>query len=242
MTIRPGAGMYNFDRITVKYFKDQVVAVEAFKAGEFDFMAVNIAKQWQRDLDGRQFENGRLVKNLFPHKNNAGMQGFVFNTRRPLFQDRLVREVIGLALDFEWTNSSLFFSQYTRNNSFFSNSELAATGLPQGAELTLLEPSRAELPPEVFTEELQPPTTAPPGSLRANLLLAKELLAKAGWEVQGGVLRNDKGEEFKFEILLGESSFEAGHGAVCEKSGKAGDPCPVPHHRPGPVHGSGQGL
>ncbi|MHB8811616.1 MAG: extracellular solute-binding protein, partial [Desulfobulbaceae bacterium] len=201
-------GMYNFDRITVKYFKDQVVAVEAFKAGEFDFMAMNIAKQWQRDLVGRQFDSGSLVKKLFPHKNNAGMQGFVFNTRKPLFQDRLVRKAIGLALDFEWTNTSLFFDQYTRNNSFFSNSELAATGLPQGKELALLEPFRQELPPEVFTAELTPPTTTPPSSLRANLREAKELLAAAGWEMSDGALRNKKGEEFKFELLLGESSFE----------------------------------
>lgn len=201
-------GIFNFDRITVKYFKDQVVAVEAFKAGEFDFMSMNIAKQWQRDLVGRQFDSGVLVKKLFPHKNNAGMQGFVINTRRPLFQDRLVRKALGLALDFEWVNTSLFFDQYTRNNSFFSNSELAATGLPQGQELALLEPSRQELPPEVFTTELTPPTTNPPSSLRANLLEAKKLLAAAGWQVTGGALRNKKGEEFKFEILLGEPSFE----------------------------------
>jgi microcin C transport system substrate-binding protein len=201
-------GIYNFDRITVKYFKDQVVAVEAFKAGEFDFMAMNIAKQWQRDLVGRQFDSGALVKKLFPHKNNAGMQGFVFNTRKPLFQDRLVRKALGLALDFEWINTSLFFDQYTRNNSFFSNSVLAATGLPVGAELALLEPFRKELPPEVFTSELMPPSTVPPSSLRANLREAKELLARAGWEMSGGALRNKGGEEFKFEILLGEPSFE----------------------------------
>ena len=102
--------MYNFDRITIKYFKDQIVSVEAFKAGEFDFMAVNIAKQWQRDLDGRPLRNGTLVKKLFPHKNNAGMQGFVFNTRKPLFQDRLVRKALGLALDFEWTNKTFFLT------------------------------------------------------------------------------------------------------------------------------------
>jgi microcin C transport system substrate-binding protein len=201
-------GMYNFDRITVKYFKDQVVAVEAFKAGEFDFMVMNIAKQWQRDLVGRQFESGLLVKKLFPHKNNAGMQGFVFNTRRTLFQDRLVRKALGLAFDFEWINTSLFFDQYTRNNSFFSNSDLAATGLPEGQELALLEPFRQDLPPEVFTRELSPPNTRPPSSLRANLLEAKELLARAGWEMRGGSLRNKQGEEFKFEILLGEPSFE----------------------------------
>lgn len=201
-------GVYNFDRITVKYYKDQVVAVEAFKAGEFDFMAVNIAKQWQRDLVGRQFESGSLVKKLYPHKNNAGMQGFVFNTRKLLFQDRRVRQALGLALDFEWINRTLFFEQYTRSNSFFSNSDLAATGVPQGRELELLEPFRRQLPEEVFTTPLQPPTTEPPSSLRANLREAKYLLAEAGWEVKDGVLRNRGGEAFIFEILLVSPSFE----------------------------------
>lgn len=201
-------GMFNFDRIIVKYFKDQVVSVEAFKAGEFDFMAVNIAKQWQRDLVGRQFESGGLEKKLYPHKNNAGMQGFVFNTRNPLFQDRRVRKALGLALDFEWINRTLFFGQYTRSNSFFSNSTLAATGLPEGRELKLLEPFRDKLPPEVFTTTLNPPTTDPPSSLRVNLRKAKELLEEAGWEVRNGVLRNGRGDVFSFEILLVSPSFE----------------------------------
>jgi microcin C transport system substrate-binding protein len=201
-------GMFNFDRITIKYFKDQIVSVEAFKAGEFDFMAVNIAKQWQRDLVGKQFESGSLVKKLYPHKNNAGMQGFVFNTRKPLFQDRLVRKALGLALDFEWINKTLFFGQYTRSSSFFSNSALAATGLPEGRELKLLGPFRDRLSPEVFTTPLSPPTTDPPSSLRANLREAKELLAEAGWEVKNGVLRNGRGDVFSFEILLVSPSFE----------------------------------
>ena len=147
--------MFNFDTITIKYFKDQIVSVEAFKAGEFDFMSVNIAKQWQRDLVGRRFESGELLKKRFPHKNNAGMQGFVFNTRREIFSDPQVRQAIGLALDFEWTNKTLFFDQYTRCNSYFSNSYLAATGVPQGDELALLEPYRAQLPAAVFTTPLQ---------------------------------------------------------------------------------------
>ena len=119
-------------------FKDQIVSVEAFKAGDFDFMVINIAKQWKRDLNGNQFKNGTLVKKRFPHKNNAGMQAFVFNTRKKIFQDRLVRKALGLAFDFEWTNKTLFFDQYTRSNSYFSNSLLAATQLPEGKELTLL--------------------------------------------------------------------------------------------------------
>ncbi len=201
-------GMFNFDTITIKYFKDQVVSVEAFKAGEFDFMVVNIAKQWQRDLTGRKFATGALVKKKFPHKNDAGMQGFVFNTRRPLFSDPRVRQALGLAFDFEWTNRALFFNQYTRSNSYFSNSDLAATGLPGPGELALLEPFRDRLPPEVFTTPLKAPSTAPPNSLRANLRKAMQLLHQAGWQVENGVLRNRRGEPFRFEILLVSPSFE----------------------------------
>ncbi len=205
-------GMYNFNDITIKYFKDQIVSVEAFKAGDFDFMWINIAKQWERDLNGRNFENGTLLKKRFPHKNNAGMQGFVFNTRRELFKNPRVRQAIGLALDFEWTNSALFFNQYTRADSYFSNSELAATGLPEPAELKLLEPLKKQfpdqMPAEVFTTPLAPPTTTKPGSLRANLRLAKKLLAEQGWTVKDGVLKNEKGNVFKFDILLASPSFE----------------------------------
>lgn len=201
-------GMFNFETITVKYYKDPVVSIEAFKAGEFDFMMVNIAKQWQRDLTGRRFDSGELVKQTFPHHNNAGMQGFVFNTRKPLFNDRLVRKALGLAFDFEWTNQTLFFSQYTRNDSFFSNSNFAAKGLPDAGELKLLEPFRSQLPPEVFTEPLVPPNTDPPGSLRANMQEAKNLLERAGWTIREGVLTNAQGETFRFDILLADTAFE----------------------------------
>ena len=199
--------MFNFDRITVKYFKDQIVSVEALKAGEFDFMAVNIAKQWARDLQGRRFDAGELIKKEFPHNNNAGMQGFVFNTRRDIFADPSVRQAIGLAFDFEWANQALFFDQYTRSNSYFSNSHLAATGIPEGRELELLEPFRNELPEAVFTTPLTPPVTTPPSSLRGNLRQAKKLLEQAGWTVQDGVLADAKGREFEFEILLINPSF-----------------------------------
>ncbi len=200
--------MFNFDTITVKYFKDQIVSVEAFKAGEFDFMSVNIAKQWQRDLQGRRFTSGELIRKHFLHKNNAGMQGFVFNTRRDFFANPQVRQAIGLALDFEWTNKTLFFDQYTRCNSYFSNSFLAATGIPEGDELALLEPHRAQLPAAVFTTPLQPPTTTPPSSLRGNLRQAKNILQQAGWSLKDGVLRDTKAQPLAFEILLVSPSFE----------------------------------
>lgn len=201
-------GMFNFETITIKFFKDQIVSVEAFKAGEFDVMLVNIAKQWQRDLVGRRFDEGELIKTAFPHHNNAGMQGFVFNTRKKLFESRNVRQALGLAFDFEWTNKSLFHNQYTRSNSYFSNSELAATGLPQGLELSLLEPYRHRLPKEVFTTPLTPPKTTKPESLRGNLRKAKKLLLEEGWQVKNGMLVNENDEPFRFEIILVSPSFE----------------------------------
>jgi microcin C transport system substrate-binding protein len=205
-------GLFNFKTITIKYFKDQVVSVEAFKAGEFDFMWVNIAKQWQRDLTGRHFDSGELVKKKFPHKNDAGMQGFVFNTRRSLFKDVKVRQALGLALDFKWTNNALFFDQYTRTTSYFSNSDLAAKGLPGAAELKLLNPLKekfpGQIPKEVFTTPLTAPSTIPPASLRGNLRQAKKLLAEQGWKVKNGVLTSQDGEPFQFEILLVGPSFE----------------------------------
>ena len=205
-------GMFNFDTITIKYFKDQIVGVEAFKAGDFDLMWVNVAKQWQRDLTGRLFDSGKLIKKEFPHHNNAGMQAFVFNTRRPFFKSRKVRQALGLAFDFEWTNESLFFKQYTRANSYFSNSDLAATGLPGEAELKLLKPLAEKypdaMPPEVFTTPLTPPSTTPPDSLRGNLRQAKKLLNEEGWQVKDGVLTAKDGSKLEFEILLEGAFFD----------------------------------
>ena len=201
-------GMFNFDSITFKYFKDQVISVEAFKAHEFDFMYINIAKQWARDLTGARFDNKKIVKEALVHRNNAGMQGFAFNVRRPFFSDRRVRKAVAMAFDFEWANKALFFDQYTRCNSFFSNSELAARTTPDAEELKLLTPFRDQLPKEVFTEPMVPFSTKPPDSVRGNLKKAKKILAEAGWTVRDGRLVNSDGTPFEFEILLGSSSFE----------------------------------
>lgn len=201
-------GMFNFNTITYKYFKDQLVSVEAFKAGEFDFMYINIAKQWARDLKGPRFKSGQLVKETLPHMNNAGMQGFVYNLRKPIFQDRMVRKAVSMAFDFEWTNTTLFFDQYTRCDSFFSNSTLAAKGLPKGKELALLAPYRDQLPAEVFSKPLQPFSTTPPSSLRNNLRQAKRILEDAGWTLKDGVMTDAKGQRLEFEILLVSPSFE----------------------------------
>lgn len=201
-------GMFNFDEITIEYYKDSVVALEAFKAGEFDILSVNIAKQWARDLDGPAFASGRLKKRLFPHANNAGMQGFLMNTRRDIFSDPRVRRAIGLAFDFEWTNEALFYGQYTRADSFFSNSYLAAKGLPQGLELEYLNVYRDMLPTEVFTTPLAPAVAKDWRELRANLQKAQELLKEAGYAVKDMRLVDSRGRQFEFEILLAEQTFQ----------------------------------
>jgi len=125
-----------------------------------------------------------------------------------LFFNPRVRQALGLAFDFEWSNNALFFNQYTRNSSFFANSELAAQGIPTGLELEMLEPFRDHLPSEVFTQPLSPPTTVPPGSLRINMRKAKQMLEEEGWSVREGVLVNADNQPFRFEILLVSPSFE----------------------------------
>ncbi len=198
-------GMYNFDRIVFQLYKDDTALLEAFKAGKFDVSFEYRAKNWARGYQGARFRSGELIRREFEHHNGADMQGFVMNMRRPLFADVRVRKALGLAFDFEWMNRQLFFDQYTRLDSYYSDSEMAAIdtpgGLPGKDELHLLEPLRAALPPEVFGPLLPPPSTAPPSSLRENLRRARELLAEAGWHYRDGALRNDKGEPFTFEML-----------------------------------------
>ncbi|MBS1154930.1 MAG: putative ABC-type transport system, periplasmic component [Proteobacteria bacterium] len=194
-------GQYNFGRITYRFYKDDVARLEAFKAGEFDFLVEYSARNWARQYQGPKFRSGELQRLAFVHHNTAGMQGFVLNTRKALFADKRVREALGLALDFEWLNRQLFYNQYTRIDSFYSNGDLAASGVPSADELKLLTPLRSQLDPSVFGPAPQPPSTNPPASLRDNLRRARDLLAQAGWTYRDGALRNAKGEPFVFEWL-----------------------------------------
>jgi len=198
-------GLFNYDEITVEYYLDPTVALEAFKAGEFDFISVNIAKQWARDMEGKNFRNGAIIKKTFPHSNDQGIQGFLMNTRRALFKDRRVREALTLALDFPWINKALFHEQYTRSDSYFANSYLKATGLPEGLELDYLQPWREKLPPEVFTTPLG---IREPAQHRDNMVAAMRLLNEAGWHIEDNVLVNAQGEPFRFSITLVNKSFE----------------------------------
>jgi len=202
-------GRYNFDRIRYEYYRDETVALEAFKAGEYDFRLEHIAKVWATAYKGPNFDRGYIIKEELPNENPTGMQAFVFNTRREIFKDKRVRWALNYCFDFEWMNKTLFYNAYTRTKSYFSNSELASRGLPGPDELKLLEPFRDKLPPEVFTKEYNPPKTDGSGNIRQNLRKALSLLREAGWVLKEGKLVNAKtGKQFKFEILLVSQSME----------------------------------
>jgi microcin C transport system substrate-binding protein len=203
------AGSDNFETIRYDYYRDTTVALEAFKAGQYDFRAENVAKNWATAYTGPAVTRGLIKKEEIPNQLPTGMQAYVYNTRRPVFQDPRVRQALAYAFDFEWTNKSLFYGAYTRTKSYFSNSDLASQGPPSPAEVQILEPFRDKLPPEVFTQAYQPPSTEGPGNIRENLLTAHNLLKAAGWVVKGKTLVNERtGAPLEFEILLDDPSFE----------------------------------
>ena len=195
-------GRYNFDRITYKIYKDTTAQTEAFKGGEFDYLRTFSAREWARTYTGKKFDSGELIKSEVDFKNAGDFQGYLINTRREKFKDARVREALGLAFDFEWMNRRLMYNSYVRVRGFFNASDFEAKGLPGPDELAILQPLRDKLPAKVFNEEVpQPPSTAPPGSLRQNLRKARALLAEAGWTYRDGALRNAQGEAFMLEYL-----------------------------------------
>ena len=202
-------GMFNFDRVTVDYYKDAIVLLEALKAGEYDLRVENSAKQWATGYTGRAVSAGLLKTEEIRHENPTGMQAFLMNQRRSLFQDRRVRQALTLAFDYEWANKNLFYDAYTRTESYFSNSELASSGLPTAAELAILEPFRDQLPDSVFSQPFDLPETDASGYNRQNLRRAKQLLEEAGWRVRDNQLYHQQtGQPFRFEIMLVSPSFE----------------------------------
>ncbi|AJE21276.1 extracellular solute-binding protein [Azotobacter chroococcum] len=201
-------GFYNFDAVQIDYYRDNTVALEALKAGQFDYWLETSAKNWATAYDVPAVKNGQLVKEEIANNNPTGMQGFIFNIRRPLFQDRRVREALALLFDFEWTNRQLFNGAYTRTRSYFDNSELASRGLPDEAELKILEPLRAQIPPEVFNNEFRPPVSDGSGIIRDQQRRAYQLLQEAGWRVEGDRMLDAGGQPVRIEFLLAQADFE----------------------------------
>ncbi len=205
-------GFYNFDRITYEYFQDETVELEALKTHKFDFISENTAKTWATQYTPQSFpalKAGLVKKEELRHKNPTGMQAFAFNIRRDVFRDVRVRRALGLAFDFEWTNKNMFYGQYTRTQSFFSNSDLASSGLPSAAELALLNPLKGRIPAAVFTQPFKAPATDGTGNNRDNLRQAVALLQQAGYEIRDRALVNKQtGKALAFEILNTQPAFE----------------------------------
>ena len=215
-------GFFNFDRIVYRYYHDEDVALEAFKAGEFDMVRVNRAAIWVRRHKGPKWDDGRIVRKSRPVGTGQGLQSYTPNMHRPLFQDIRVREALGLTYDFETNNR---YRLYNRANSRFNNSDYAAQGLPSAGELALLEPFRASLPKEVFGPPfVAPRTDSDVNALPRNLLRARDLLEAAGWKLApDGKLRNARGEPFEFEYLApGDSVNNARLNAWARNLGKLG--------------------
>ena len=202
-------GRHNFDEIRWDYYRDRTIMVEALKAGEFDWHEEFTSKTWMTAYDLPAIDAGAMIKEVLPDNTPSGVQAFFLNTRRDKFKDIRVRQALSHAFDFEWTNKKIFYGLYDRMASYFENSDLAARGLPEGAELALLETFRGRVPEQVFSEEFKPPATDGSGRNRRNLRQAGKLLDAAGWKLQDGTrVSPATGEALGIEILYFSPTFE----------------------------------
>lgn len=200
-------GRFNFDRVSIHYYRDQSIAFEAFKSDEFDLFYDYTAKNWAMSYDFPALEDGRVIKQEIEHKIPSGTQGFFFNTRKALFKDIRVRQALSQLFDFQWSNQNLFNGAYRRNQSYYPNSDFSATELPEGDELSLLSPHRGQLPDALFQQPVALPKTKGNGNIRAQMREAMKLLKAAGWQLEHGKLMKN-GEAFEFEILIRQSGLQ----------------------------------
>lgn len=200
-------GRANFDVIRYEMYRERTTGFEAFKAGRYLLREEFTSIVWATQYDFPAVLDGRVKKLELEDHAPSGAQGWFLNCRREIFRDARVREAIGLAFDFEWSNANLFFGSYRRTASFFANSELEATGRPSAAELALLEPFRGTVPDEVFGEAWRPPVSDGSGRDRAMLRRAADLLAEAGWVRRGDRLVDAGGKPFEIEFLEADQTF-----------------------------------
>jgi microcin C transport system substrate-binding protein len=201
-------GQNNFDEMRFEYFRDNLVALEAFKADQADWIVENSAKQWATAYDFPAVVDKRVVKEEFPINDSGRMQGFAVNLRREQFKDVRLRRALNYAYDFEEMNKQLFFGQYKRINSYFEGTELACSGVPQGLELQILETVKDKVPPEVFTTPYTNPVGGNPENVRNNLREAAKLLKEAGFEVKERKLVDAMGRPVTVEILVESPASE----------------------------------
>jgi len=197
------AGRYNAETVRFLYYRDESAMFEAFKAGETDVFLESDAGRWAQGYDFGALREGRVARESIPTATPRGMWAFVMNTRRLPFDDARVREAMSLLFDFEWVNDKLFFGLFNRTDSYFANSELAATGRPASeAEIAMLAQFQGAVSPDVMDGTWRPPVSDGSGRDRTNMRAALGLLRAAGWRISDGRLQNANGEPFAFEILV----------------------------------------
>jgi microcin C transport system substrate-binding protein len=201
-------GQNNFERIRWEYFRDRTVAFEAFKNGTLNYHEEYTSRTWSTGYDFPAVREGKVKKDEISNDSPSTIQGWYFNTRREAFKDPRIREAIGLAFDFEWTNANIMFGLFKRTTSYFENSDMKATGLPSPEELALLEPFRSQLPASVFGEPPVPPVSDGSGQDRRLLRRADELLREAGCKREGGVLKLPSGQPFRIEFLDSQAALQ----------------------------------
>ncbi|WP_256583960.1 extracellular solute-binding protein [Pseudomonas sp. SDI] len=201
-------GRYNFDQLRLEYFGDTDVARQVLRGGGYDYNREFSATGYTIGYNGPALDDGRLQRAHLAREAPQPAQGYVFNLQRPLFKDRRVRQALGLLWDFEWSNRQMMRDMYIRQQSFFSNSALAARALPDAAELAILEPLRGQVPEEVFSQVFEAPRSDGSGLIRDKQLQALALLEAAGWRPQGDQLVNAAGEPLSFTFLNGQSGLE----------------------------------
>lgn len=201
-------GTNNFDRVRWEYFRDRQVAFEAFKSGVITFQEEFTSRIWATGYDFPAINEGKVKKEALPKTDPTGSQGWIYNLRREKFADPRIREALGLAFDFEWTNKNIMFSSFSRMTSYFENSDSKAVGKPSPEELALLEPFRGQVPDEVFGEPFLPPVSDGSGSDRALLRRADEMLRAAGCKRDDNVLKLPSGQPFEIEFLDSQPALQ----------------------------------
>ena len=215
-------GQNNFDTVRYEYYRDRDVAFEGFTAGSYLFREEFTSRIWATRYDFPALRAGRVKREVLADLTPSGAQGWFINTRREKFKDPRVREAIGLAFDFEWTNKNVMYGSYDRTHSYFQNSDMMAQGKPSPEELALLEPFRGRVPDEVFGEPFVPPVSDGSGQDRALLRRAGELLRTAGYEIKDNRRVNAKGEKIAIEFLIEEPALQAHHAPFIKNLGILG--------------------
>ena len=215
-------GQNNFDIVRFEYFRDRDVGFEAFTARAYLFREEFTARTWATRYDFPAFKDGRVKRDVLPDQTPSGAQGWFLNTRREKFKDPRVREAVGLAFDFEWTNKNVMYGAYQRTESYFQNSDMTAEGKPSADELALLEPFRGKVPDEVFGEPYRPPVSDGSGQDRALLRRASQLLQAAGYTIKNGRRVVLNGETITLEFLIEEPNFQPHHMPYIKNLGQIG--------------------